>query len=76
MDYASVFAKRINVFIMGGMMATSRKAGKSIMDEIMWKYYDSRTDSFDYKRMQIDLKIDQIIHNEAIKAKEGLNGNK
>ena len=51
-------------------MATSRRVGKSIMDEIRWKYYDSRTDSFDYKRMELDLKIDQIIHNEAIKAKE------
>ena len=51
-------------------MATSRKAGKSIMDEIMWKYYDSRTDSFDYKRMELDLKIDQIIHNEVIKAQQ------
>jgi hypothetical protein len=61
---------------MGGMMAISRRVGKSIMDEIRWKYYDSRTDSFDYKRMELDLKIDQIIHNEAIKAKEGLNGDK
>jgi len=45
-------------------MAISRKAGKSIMDELMWKYYDSRTDSYDYKRMEIDSKIDQILETE------------
>ena len=43
---------------------------KSIMGEARAKYYDIRTDLFDYKRMEIDLKIDQIIHNEAIIAKE------
>ncbi len=56
------------------MMATSRKAGKSIMDEIMWKYYDSRTDSYDYKRMEIDLKIDLIMLDDLKKAEELKDG--
>jgi len=36
----------------------------------MHRYYDARTDSVDYKRMGLDLKIEQIIHNEAVKQKE------
>ena len=51
-------------------MGISRMKGKSIMDEIRWKYYDSRTDSVDYKRMELDLKIEQIIHNEAVKQRD------
>jgi hypothetical protein len=34
------------------------------------RYYDVRTDSVDYKRMELDLKIEQIIHNETVKQRD------
>ena len=57
-------AKLYDAYIMGDTMGISRTSNAT------HRYYDVRTDSVDYKRMELDLKIEQIIHNEAVKQRD------
>ena len=56
--------KLYDAYITGDTMGISRTSNAT------YRYYDGRIDRWITSRVELDLKIEQIIHNEAVKQRD------